>query len=347
MTLAVFAHPSPQSAEALRPVAPPSDGAPRPPRRRVASVIDPADLRRSGRIAGAPAEHDGAAVDALGDSEEDGDEEGGGAEGRMPKRPRGDAAAERAAAARALLEHSRAWLADSRAALAQLGAGGGAGGAAPQLDEEWRAEAVRRWGDGVTAAASAAAAPGATPLSWRVFVTSRLTTPPPPSTLELLQEYYAHDSWRLLACCILMSRVSSWAVKHNTIAAFFERYPTPTAFLALEPHGDGGGALQALLHPLGLFPGRSASLVALSRRFLEAPSFDVGLSPENKIYGLGEFGVACFAIFCRGNLGAAPGDALLKAFVAWQKRRAAKAARGGDAGGSEEESGGESDGEGA
>jgi methyl-CpG-binding domain protein 4 len=309
----------------------------------VPSAVDSADLRRSGRIAGAPAEHDGAAVDALGDSEEE-----GGAEGRLPKRARGDAAAERAAAARALLEHSRAWLADSRAALAQLGGGGTAGGpgTTPQRDEEWRAEAVRRWGDGVIAASAAAAASAATPLDWRLFVTSRLTTPPPPSKLELLQEYYAHDAWQLLCCCVLMSRVSSWAVKHNTIAAFFERYPTPTAFLAHEPEGGGGGALQALLHPLGLFPGRSASLVALSRRFLEAPAFDVGLAPENKIYGLGEFGVACFAIFCRGNLGVTPSDALLKTFVAWQKRQAAKAAQGGAAGAAgEESSGGESDGE--
>ena len=33
-------------------------------------------------------------------------------------------------------------------------------------------------------------------------------TPPPPSDLQLLQEYYAHDAWQLLVACVLMSRVS-------------------------------------------------------------------------------------------------------------------------------------------
>ncbi len=254
---------------------------------------------------------------------------------KPPKRAR-RTAAERDAEARAVLEHSRRWLAESRAALQQarvcirgacfpctisrprlpqLGAGAGA---VPEAATEWRAEAVRRWGDGVVATLPSD--------DWRTFVTSRLTTPPPPSTSELLQEFYAHDAWQLLACCVLMSRVSSWAVKHNTIAAFFEQWPTPTALLAAAPD-----AVQRLLHPLGLFPARMQSLVAVSRRFLEAPVFSAGLAPENKIYGIGEFGVASFEIFCRGNLGITPSDATLKAFVAWQRRRAAKlAARQGD-----------------
>ncbi len=176
--------------------------------------------------------------------------------------------------------------------------------------------------------------PGA---DWRAYVASRLTAPPPPSRLELLQEFYAHDTWQLLACCALMSRVSSWAVKHTTIAAFFARWPTPSALLASETSPDD---VQAVLHPLGLFPARMQSLVALSRRFLEAPVFECGLAAENKIYGFGEFGVQSFQIFCRGNLGFTPADATLKAFVAAQRRQAAKAARakaGGEAGGDEEE----------
>ncbi len=120
-----------------------------------------------------------------------------------------------------------------------------------------------------------------------------------------------------------MSRVSSWAVKHNTISAFFEAYPTPSALLDAAPE-----ALQKLMHPLGLFPSRMQSLAAIAQRFLEAPVFDVGLEASNKIYGVGAFGVASFQIFCRGNVGINPEDAALKSFVAWQRRRAAKKARG-------------------
>ena len=43
---------------------------------------------------------------------------------------------------------------------------------------------------------------------WERWVRSRVGTPPPPSDLQLLQEYYAHDAWQLLVACVLMSRVS-------------------------------------------------------------------------------------------------------------------------------------------
>jgi len=130
--------------------------------------------RRSGRVAGKAAENDGAAVDALGDSEEE----------AAVAEP-----VDRVAEARAVLAHSRAWLESSRAALAKLGDGVRVGGE----DAAWRTEAVRRWG----AAVPPALPPGAT---WETFVASRLTTPPPPSPLDLMQEYYA---------CVLSERLFS------------------------------------------------------------------------------------------------------------------------------------------
>lgn len=277
-------------------LAPPTAAPSKPRVKRERPTVDPLDQRRSGRLAGAAAEHDGAVLDEASEGEED----------AVPKRKR--SAEERDAEARALLEDSQRWLAESRAALRRLGGAG----AAPSSDTEWRTEALRRWGDGVVPSLPEGN-------TWEVFVASRLTTPPPPSALDLLQEYYSHDTWQLLAACVLMARVSSHAVKTNTIGAFFQRHPTPTAFLAADP-----GAVQTLLHPLGLFPGRMASLVAISRRYLEAPVFDVGLTPETKVYGVGAFGVASYRIFARGDLGCDPEDATLRQFVAWQKRHAAK-----------------------
>ena len=64
---------------------------------------------------------------------------------------------------------------------------------------------VRRWG--------ALAGAGKEDRDWKLFVESRLSTPPPVSPIDFLQEYYAADSWRLLVSCILMSRVSSWKTK--------------------------------------------------------------------------------------------------------------------------------------
>jgi len=113
---------------------------------------------------------------------------------------------------------------------------------------------------------------------WEVYVMSRLSKPPPPSTLDLLQEYYAHDCWQLLICCVLMSRVSSHNVKHNTIAAFFRRYPTPSAALDADPDDVLG-----IIAPLGLFPGRMRSIVEVTAAFLKTPQFFVGLEKEFKV----------------------------------------------------------------
>ena len=250
--------------------------------------------RRSGRLQNMPAERDGAEVDALSDEDEERVVAGKGG------------ATDKEADARALLDHTREWLAASRAALARLGDGGHL----PQSDVEWRSEAVRRWGSHVVKALP----PGT---DWKAFVSSRLTTPPPPSPLDLLQEYYCSDGWRLIACCLLMSRVSSAKVKTVAIAAFFSTCPTPSALIDAAPE-----TLQAIMHPLGLFENRMKSLVALSQRGTD--SDPTGRDPATTVFGCGAFTCASFHIFCRGNLGVNPEDAALKAFVAWQLRQGGK-----------------------
>lgn len=168
---------------------------------------------------------------------------------------------------------------------------------------------MKRWGPRVVKALPRGC-------DWKTFVSSRLTTPPVPSPHDLMQEYYCSDAWRLLACCLLMSRVSSAKVKTEVIAAFFAACPTPSALLDQTPE-----TLKAIMNPLGLFENRVQSLVALSQRYLEMPVFDVGLDAETKIYGCGAFTVASFQIFCRGNIKYDPDDCTLKAFVAWQRRQ--------------------------
>ncbi len=159
-----------QSAAAIRTPAAAGEAAKGPPRKRSRVNTEPAEpTRRSGRLASLPAENDGAAID-----ERDSDSEG---EGMAGSKQRAQTAEERDAEARAILDHTREWLAASRAALQQLGGDG----AAPLTADGWRAEAVRRWGDKVVATLPSGG-------DWQAFVSSRLTTPPPPSSLDLLQE---------------------------------------------------------------------------------------------------------------------------------------------------------------
>jgi len=199
-----------------------------------------------------------------------------------------------------VLTDSKKWLEESRAALLSLRT---AEGTSPQSHDAWRGEAERRWGDKIPTSMD----------SWEDYVKSRIATPPPPSSLDLLQEYYAHDMWQLLVCCTLMSRVSSWKTKHNTISAFFAAYPTPSSVLDAEPND-----VLKIIHPLGLFPTRMKSLVSVTQRFLEMPKFDVGLSKDLKIYGIGEFGFQSFLLFCRGDISIKPKDRALSSFAHWQ-----------------------------
>ena len=53
----------------------------------------------------------------------------------------------------------------------------------------------------------------------------------------------------------------------------------------------------------------------------EAGPLDVGPDQERKIYGVGEFGIDSFNVFCRGDLSVNPGDKTLQSFVNWHRRR--------------------------
>ena len=165
--------------------------------------------RRSGRLLNVKPEHDGSAVDALRDDDDDdaGERRDKRGTGRIATGPAGDSSvwdSEDAA-----LEASRQWLEDARALmLARTSAvadmpKGSRGEEATRA--RWRKEAVGRWGDGVPAIDAVE--------DWERWVKSRVGTPPPPSDLQLLQEYYAHDAWQLLVACVLMSRVRSSRVQ--------------------------------------------------------------------------------------------------------------------------------------
>ena len=203
-----------------------------------------------------------------------------------------------------LAEMSRKWIEKSRESLLKLGKGDTE---ILESEVEWKIEAERRWGSGVRLQSE-----GDT--SWKKYVLSRLSTPPPPSPKSLLQEFYAHDTWRLLVCCILMSRVSSGKVKHQCISGFFEKYPTPTDFIHAKSED-----CQNLLYPLGLFENRIKSLIALTERYLSQPEFDVALKGENKIYGIGQFGIESYYIFCKSMMDIRPKDATLASYIKCMK----------------------------
>jgi len=182
--------------------------------------------RKSSRLLGKEAEYASDDLEVLVKLEEEEGEERKGIKREKEKRN--------------IIEISTQWLEESRKALLQVRVESSGGASS---NGKWRKEAERRWGHGVVAAEAATSN-----LCWKTYVTSRLSKPPPPSPLELVQEFYAHDPWRLLVCCILMSRVSSWETKHNAISSFFKAYPTPT-----DMHNADPKECLSVIHPLGLF----------------------------------------------------------------------------------------------
>lgn len=169
-------------------------------------------------------------------------------------------------------------------------------------------EAVRRWGDGVLSCQTD---------DWQTYLVSRISVPPPAlSPYLLLQERFSDDVWRLLAACILMSRVSSAETKERCIAAFFAHCPTPTAAVKSSPT-----EVEPLIKSLGLFYERFKSIVGMSAVFLGLPVFDVSTDRKSpfKIPGIGTFGYDSYLLFCCDE-DIVPDDRNLKAFAAWRKK---------------------------
>jgi len=206
----------------------------------------------------------------------------------------------------------RSWLVRSRGAVLAPGLGG----QAPDSPSAWREEAVKRWGDAVPEQAAVG--------DWSKYVQSRLAVPPPPSPLDLMQERYAYDPWRLLVSCLLMARINSERVKSKTIASFFQRFPTPSSFLAVAGDVAATAAqqeLQELLRPVGLVDNRVKSLLELTRAFLQMPVFDCGLQKNvNKIWGCGPFAVDSYLIFCCSQRLPETADATCKQYLDWWRK---------------------------
>lgn len=112
-----------------------------------------------------------------------------------------------------------------------------------------------------------------------------------------------------------MSRVASHETKHRCISGFFDRFPTPSAAIEADPKD-----VLDIIAPLGLFDNRIRAVIAVTERFLTMDAFDCGMEKEVKIYGIGEFGVDSYRIFCRNEgCDMTPADRNLRAFTSWLK----------------------------
>lgn len=153
------------------------------------------------------------------------------------------------------------------------------------------------------------------------------------SPLDLTQEHYAGDPWRLLVTCIMCSRTSGGPTIRETLAQFLARYPTPTAVI----RGDEE-EMAALLHPLGACAGGRCCCALVSQhacasaglhrertvRRCAAGFLRAGWSQPIQLYGIGKFANDSWRVFCHGEYAAVAADKLadrnVRAYAAYCKR---------------------------
>lgn len=141
---------------------------------------------------------------------------------------------------------------------------------------------------------------------------SSVASPSCNSPLDLIQEYYAHDPYRLLASCILCSRTSGGPTIRNVVTAFLKKYPTPTHVVEAD-----FWTLREELLPLGLNREKATKLFA--------GGFLGQWAEVTELYGCGAgLASASFDVFCRGDyskvLRDKKADRTVKAYASYLKR---------------------------
>lgn len=176
----------------------------------------------------------------------------------------------------------------------------------------WRSKSMKRWGEAVDIVE------GPSPnRDWYKYFCNRSASarlPSECSPLDLIQERYADDPFRMLSSCILASRTSGGFIIRRVISDFFEAYPSPTAVI----NGDTND-MATMLHPLGLNRERTMKRFAID--FLSPEWTDGRVS---RLHGCGNFAQNSWDVFCHGRyqqvLRDKKGDRNVKSYASYLKR---------------------------
>lgn len=168
----------------------------------------------------------------------------------------------------------------------------------------WKSFAINRWGNRVALANSSNDddydSSSSSSIAWYEYYKHRCSSSwellrpalqEGVSHLDLIQEQYAHDPYRLLTACILCSRTSGGPTIRKVVHDFLEKYSNPTSVI------DADITIMAReLHPLGLNRERVMRRFAKDFLRMEWTGGDV-----TALHGCGAFAASSFAVFCRGE----------------------------------------------
>lgn len=129
----------------------------------------------------------------------------------------------------------------------------------------------------------------------------------PISPLNLFQERYRDEPWRLLSCAICLNLCTGTALE-SVHRDLFTLWPTPLHMATADRR-----EVEDLLTHLGLQRRRTLSLIRMSTAY--ACWWD-GRDPM-ALPGIGKYGTDSYRIFIRGELDVLPDDKELKKYLAW------------------------------
>jgi len=130
---------------------------------------------------------------------------------------------------------------------------------------------------------------------------------PPKSPLNLVQELYFGDDWKVLVCCILLNLTTHKQVR-KILPSLFKRYPEPD-FMILADEDD----LREILQPLGFSNKRAKTLIRFSRDYINN-----SWSSAKELHGCGKYADDAWHMFCKGDWeNIAPNDHALNYYYSY------------------------------
>ncbi len=131
-------------------------------------------------------------------------------------------------------------------------------------------------------------------------------TIPSVSPLNLLQELYRDNPWKMLVCCLFLNQTTRKQVD-KIRETFFLRYPTPKCLLE---HSDE--EIENLIQPLGFKKVRTKRLKRFSEEFIVKDWKD-----PIELHGIGKYAKDSWEIFQNFNFGVQPTDGALIDYLNW------------------------------
>lgn len=127
------------------------------------------------------------------------------------------------------------------------------------------------------------------------------------SPLNLFQERYRDDPWKLL-CCVICLNLCTGTALEAVHGELFKRWPTALHMTLADP-----SELENVLRHLGMQRKRSRALIRMSTYW----SFLWDGGNPLDLPGIGKYGRDSYEIFVRGNSRVSPTDKELRKYLEW------------------------------